>query len=93
MGTMDGLVAVHQAKQAPLLVELLEHLCGLVVNIQPVLNRLRLIILADLHLSTAVIADTLDPCGVTDDVVGATALGADPTTGHTAFDLLIVNFQ
>ena len=91
MGACDRLIAVHQAEQAPLAVEGLQYLGGGMVDLQTMLHRFRLVILADLHLTAAMIADTLDPCGVTDDVVRNTAFGAYPSTGHALGDLLIVN--
>ena len=91
MGTCNGLIAVHQAEQAPLAVEGLQHLGGGVIDLQTMFHRFRLVILADLHFTAAMIADALDPCGVTDDVVRNTALGAYPATGHALGDLLIVN--
>ena len=91
MGACDGLIAADQAKQAPLTVEGFQHLGGGVVDLQAMLHRFRLVILTDLHFTAAMITDALDPCGVTDDVVGCAALGANPSTGHTLGDLLIVD--
>jgi len=64
-----------------------------VVNIQSMLNRFRLIIFPDCYAFTAQIADTLSFRGIVNDVIGRTAVGADPATSHTGLDHLIVNLQ
>ena len=92
-GGLNGGAVLHQSQQALGLIIALQGLCLLVIDLQAVTHRFRLVIVPLDHGAAAVVTHALRLGGAGMDVEGRAALAAHLAAGHPLLDLLIGDLQ